>query len=215
MSDTTGSGGGPGGPDAEPDQRNGHGTTHVSQRSGAATSFRSWQVTAALAVVLLAVSVVIVLGLVRKANPVVAGGPLPVSTVDQPAATSAACRRLMPVLPAALGALTRRTLEGGGPGVAAWGDPPTILRCGLASPLELTCSSQLTQINGVSWLQLPTEPGLDVTTYIAADRSVRIALTVPDSAGSGPLALISDTVAATLPARPVCDNGTLLPTDVK
>jgi hypothetical protein len=35
------------------------------------------------------------------------------------------------------------------------------------------------------------------------DREVYAALTVPDTAGTGPLQEISDTVAAKLPARPL------------
>jgi len=178
-------------------------------------SFITWQVLLALAVVVVTIAVAVVLGVVKRAHPVVAGGPLPVATVGQPGADSAACNRLMPALPGDLDVAHRRTLQGGGSGVAGWGDPPTILRCGMETPQELTCSSPLTVINGVSWLQLPTEVGLDETTYLAADRSVRIAVTVPRSATTAPITLLSSVIATALPAREPCRAGVLLPTDIK
>ncbi len=169
---------------------------------------------AALTVVVVAIGVAVALGIIRKNSPVVDTGPLPVATVGQPGAGSAACNKLMPTLPQQLAAENRRALQGATVGIAAWGDPATILRCGLETPLELTCSSALTQVNGVSWLQLP-DSGLGETTYIAADRSVRIALTIPDGSGTGAIQQISDVVARTLPVRAPCDNGVLLPTDTK
>jgi Protein of unknown function (DUF3515) len=174
----------------------------------------SWQVVAALVVVVLAIAVAVTLGLVNRANPVVDSGPLPVATVGQPGADSAACMTLMPRLPAELAGSKTRAIEGGGDGIAAWGDPAVILRCGLETPEELTCSSALTQVDGVSWLQLAGD-GLPETTYIAADRSVRIAVTVPAGSGTGPIQQISDVVSAALPVRAPCSSGVLLPTDTK
>ena len=118
----------------------------------------------------------------------------------------------MAVLPATLAAAGRRQVEGGGSGVAAWGDPAVILRCGIESPEDLTCSSGLVQVDGVSWLQL-NQAGFDSTTYIAADRSVRIALTVPNGSGTGAIGQISEAVAASLEVRAPCRDGVLLPTD--
>jgi hypothetical protein len=181
---------------------------------GGRSRLLSWQVVAALIVVVVAIGVAVVLGYVTNADPVVDNSPLPVATVGQPGADSAACKKLMPALPEQLTNGRSRVVEGGGDGIAAWGDPAVILRCGLETPEDLTCSSGLTQVNGVSWLQL-TEAGLGETTYIAADRSVRIAVTIPDGLGTGPIQQISDTVASTLPVRAPCDNGVLLPTDVK
>ncbi len=176
-----------------------------------AVSGRPWQVTAALAVVVIAIGVAVALGLVNKANPVIDSGPLPVATVGQPGADSAACKALMPRLPAVLAGSPRRIIDGGGDGVAAWGDPAIILRCGLETPEDLTCSSALIQVDGVSWLQITT-PGLGSSTYIAADRPVRVAMTVPDGTGTGPIQQISAVVTATLKVRPPCVDGVLLPT---
>ena len=181
----------------------------VERRSGL-----SWQVYAALTVVVLAIGVAVTLGVINKNNPVVDTGPLPISTVGQPGADSAACKSLMPELPNELSGAARRTLEGGGDGIAAWGDPAVILRCGQETPEELTCSSALTEINSVKWLQL-TDAGLGATTYIAADRTVRIAVTIPDGTGTGAIGDLSSIIGSTLKVRPPCTNGVLLPTDTK
>lgn len=176
----------------------------------------SWQVISALVVVVLAISVAVTLGLINKANPVVATGPVPVATVGQPGADSAACNSLMRKLPTDLAGSKQRPIEGGGNGIAAWGDPTIILRCGLETPEQLNCSAALTQVDAVAWLELAND-GLPDTTYIAADRSVRIAVTIPDGTGTGtgPIQQISDIVSATLPARQPCTAGVLLPTDTK
>jgi hypothetical protein len=186
----------------------------VAEAQSANSTSRSWPVIAALTVVVVAIATVAVLGVIQKNDPVTDTGPLPIASFDQPGVDSAACRSLMPTLPQQLAGEKRRTLEGATDGIAAWGDPATILRCGLETPAELTCSSALTQVDGVAWLQLP-ESGSGETTYIAADRSVRIALTIPDGSGTGEIQQISDLVAAALPARAPCDNGILLPTDTK
>ena len=175
---------------------------------------RSWPVIAALTVVLVAIAIVAVLGVIKKNHPVTAAGPLPIASFEQPGVDSAACRALMPRLPQQLAGENRRTLEGATDGIAAWGDPATILRCGLETPGELTCSSALTQVDGVAWLQLP-DSGLAETTYVAADRSVRIAVTIPDGSGTGEIQQLSDVIAAALPVRAPCSNGVLLPTDTK
>ena len=172
-----------------------------------------WQVLAALGLVLVALVVAVVLARNKLSEPAIANPPLPVSDgVGQPGANTPACTSLMSALPDTVAGTSRRTLEGAVNAVAAWGDPAVILRCGIDSPQELTCSAALVQVNGVSWLQL-TDAGLDSTTYIAADRSVRIAVTVPTGSGSGAIGQLSQIVAATLPVRAPCSAGVLLPTD--
>ena len=89
--------------------------------------------------------------------------------------------------------------------VAAWGDPPVVLRCGIPTPAELTCSAPVQVVDGVTWLPLT---GQGATTYLVVDRSVRVALTVPDTVTStGPWQEISKTVARALPARAICVGG--------
>lgn len=175
----------------------------------------SWQVVSALVVVVLAIGAAVTLGVIKNAHPIVATGPVPVPAFGHPGADTAACKVLMPKLPEDLSGSKQRAVEGGdNEGVAAWGDPVILLRCGVETPQELNCSAALTQVDGVAWLQLDSDGSPD-TTYIAADRSVRIAITLPDQSGTGPIQEISDVISANLQARQPCSNGVLLPTDTK
>lgn len=142
-------------------------------------------------------------------------GPLAVPAAPAPGESGRYCSQLMPLLPDDLGGFPRRALIAGTPGQAAWGDPAIILRCGLSDPAELTCAAPLTRFTGadgtsVEWLR--TASG-DSVTYLAVDRPVRIAVTVPDSAGIGPVQQLSDLIGATLPAREMCSAGGVVPPD--
>jgi hypothetical protein len=130
-------------------------------------------------------------------------GPLPVAPLDAPAAAGPECTALLVALPDELpgdtGPLPVRPLaEPAPPGVRAWAaaPQPVVLRCGLARPVELTPTSLLLEVDGVSWLPLA-----DGATYVAVDRPVYVALTVPGSTGTGPLQVVSEAVRATLPLR--------------
>ena len=144
-----------------------------------------------------------------------ATGPLAVAAAPQPGASGRYCAELMPKLPEDLITQQRRPLIDAQPGVAAWGDPATILRCGLADPAELTCAAQLTRFTGadgagVEWLRLEES---DAVTYLAVDRPVRIAVTVTAQAGIGPIQQLSEVIAHALPEQPVCEAGHVTPTD--
>ncbi len=165
----------------------------------------------AILVPVLAVGVIVVLAdRARSAAAPDPDAPLAVPVVLQTGATSAGCAALDAALPAALDGRSRRTLVVPEAGVAAWGDPPSVLRCGITDPAELTCSSELTVLNGVAWLPLA---GDDATTYVAVDRAQRIALTVPDEVGIGVVQDLSNTVRTVLPERPVCVQGVLNPVE--
>lgn len=165
---------------------------------------------------------VIIGGLIwSNQEPAASTEPVAVPAAPSPGAAGKHCSALMSALPDQLGDNQRREAIGDPPGVAVWGDPVITLRCGLPTPAELTCSAALTQISnangqpGVRWLEL-SEGGQ--TTYLAADRSVRIGLTVPDSAGSAAIQDISATISGVLPTTAdeqgrICTGGTLHPTD--
>jgi hypothetical protein len=135
-------------------------------------------------------------------------GPLALPGVDAPDARSASCTSLMKALPTTLPdeGRTLRTLRIAAPAppaTAAWGGDrgePVVLRCGLVRPGELTPTSALREISGVSWL--PVE-GQGAATWYVVDRPVYVALTMPAGSGTGPLQDVSTTVDDTLPARPV------------
>jgi hypothetical protein len=162
-----------------------------------------------LPVLLLAAAVV--LGLATQGREPAGGppasGPIALPPVDAPDAGSPSCARLVAALPADLTSdphpLPRLPIAAPAPaGTAAWAGAdrtrPVVLRCGLPRPPELTPTSALVVINGVSWLTL-SEPDRD--TFIAVDRPVYLALTVPRGLGTGPVQTVSDTVRATLPAH--------------
>lgn len=167
------------------------------------------------------VSVAAVVGVIVAANIVNSrpttsvDDPLAVSAVEAPGSTTPACAALTAALPAELGGLPRRQLERSDDpslaGVAAWGEPAVVLRCGIPAPAELTCTAPVQEVDGVAWLPLST--GGD-TTYFAVDRSVRIALTVPGRLTStGPWQDASTVIAATLPERDICLAGVPQPAD--
>jgi hypothetical protein len=175
----------------------------------------TWRLITAIAVALAAIVGVIVLASVVNSRPVTdVTDPLPVSSVDAPGASTPACTSLMAALPDPLGALPRRQLvQGDDPllaGVAAWGEPAVVLRCGVPTPEELTCSSPVQVVDGVAWLPIPGSGG---TTYLAVDRPVRVALTVPDGVSTGPWQEMSKIVGSTLTEREICSDGAPVPPD--
>ena len=164
---------------------------------------------AAIALPVTAIIAIVVLAGVVNSRPVTdVTDPLPVSSVEAPDATSTASTTLLAALPDPLAALPRGQLvQGDDPlltGVAAWGEPAVILRCGTPTPQELTCSAAVQVVDGVTWLPLY---GSGVTTYLAVDRPVRVALTIPDGTSTGPWQDMSKIIGATLAQRPICVDG--------
>ncbi|MFC7340861.1 DUF3515 domain-containing protein [Saccharopolyspora griseoalba] len=135
-------------------------------------------------------------------------GPLAMPPVPAPQAGSPDCAKVIDALPRELtvrdASVPRREIAQPAPAAAvAWGDAehdPVTLRCGIGSPAELTRSSQLMVVNGVSWFEI-NEAGN--VSWLAVDRGVRVALNAPADIGTGPLQEISDVLRRTLPKRPV------------
>lgn len=171
---------------------------------------------AAIVVTLAAIATVVVLAnRARTEASAPDNGPLAVPAAPSPGAEGRYCTVLMEALPDDLVGSARRALADPQPGVAAWGDPAVILRCGLPDPAELTCSAQLTQFTdpdggSVAWLRLSDSSAV---TYIAVDRPVRIAVTLPPGTGIGPVQQLSQLIAADLPVRSVCTEGVVTPAD--
>ena len=160
--------------------------------------------------VLLAVAVAAlgIAGRLGAAEPPPDTGPLALAPVDAPDATGPDCTALLAALPDTLdGPLPARPLaDPVQPGARAWAAAPrpVVLRCGLPRPVELTPTSALLEINGVRWLQLDDGvPNPSVITWVAVDRPVYAALTVPPSTGSGPLQQVSDVIRESLAATAV------------
>lgn len=131
-------------------------------------------------------------------------GPLALVAVDAPGAASPECASLIEALPDEITSdrkpLNRLDLAEPAPqAAAAWSGErgePVVLRCGLNQPAELTPTAQLRQVDKVAWL--PIE-GDGASTWYTVDRTVFVALTVPDGTGTGALQTISELVADVLP----------------
>ena len=135
-------------------------------------------------------------------------GPLPLAPVPAAEADTPECRAVLDALPAELeldgDRVPRRQLaEPAPPATVAWGDrdhDPVVLRCGLDDPAELTPTSKLVDVSGVSWFELAEGSN---STWLAVDRPVRVALTLPAGTGTGPIQDISELLAKTLTKQPV------------
>src|ERR1700712_3019598 len=102
----------------------------------------TWRLVLAIALPLIAIVAVVVLAAVVNSRPVTdVTHPLPAAAVEAPGAATASCTLLMAALPDPLGQLPRRQLvQGDDPllaGVAAWGGPAVVMRCGVPTPAEL------------------------------------------------------------------------------
>jgi hypothetical protein len=83
---------------------------------------------------------------------------------DLPAgADDPACARVAHALPTTLLEQHRRDTQPSSPALAAWGDPPIVLRCGVPPPGPTT--DQCTAVDGVDWVARPISGGYDFTTY--------------------------------------------------
>jgi len=132
--------------------------------------------------------------------------PLPAITAVGPPADAAAapsCTKLLTALPVQLGVLAQRIVhpKPDSPFVVAWGDPPVVLRCGVARPSTLTMGSSdfVLGVNGVNFLQ--SKHG-QAHVFTAIDRSAYIEVQVPDSYAQPPLGPLADAIAKALP--PIC-----------
>ena len=63
---------------------------------------------------------------------------------------------------------------------AAWGDPPIVLRCGVPRPAELTPTSTLVEVEGVSWYPEELSAGYRFTS---TGREANVEVTVPAPTG--------------------------------
>ena len=128
-------------------------------------------------------------------------GPVVIPALATPAAASPQCQRLLAALPPQLGDYRRVTPAAPAPpGAAAYsggGPEPLVLRCGLDRPVGFVVGVPIQVVDAVQWFD--AGGGM----WVAVDRPVYIALTLPHGAGPTPIQQMSDLVAATLPAVPI------------
>jgi hypothetical protein len=128
--------------------------------------------------------------------------PVAIVSIPAPQADGDACRALLDALPDRLGDYGRAAVAQPAPaGAAAWrrdsGDDPVILRCGLDRPTDFVAGAPVQMVDAVAWFHI-ADTGR--TTWIAVDRPVYVALTLPDGSGPTPIQLISGAVAKAMPA---------------
>jgi Protein of unknown function (DUF3515) len=115
---------------------------------------------------------------------------LPVPVPDPTPEAEAACPALMADLPLELAGEPSRRVDSDTLFAYAWGDPATVLVCGVERPGGFTVGAGLIQINGVQWYVDTGDP--EVTVWTAVDRPVYVEVQVPaasDSAGVTELTL--------------------------
>lgn len=135
---------------------------------------------------------------------------LPAVSVAAPqnssAATVSTCARVVSALPLRLAGLNLRRTESNPPSasIVAWGDPPIVLRCGVARPANLnpSLSAELFYANGV--LVLPTKTA-SATVFTVIDRAVYLDISVPRSYAQPPLGPLASAISKVL--KPVCVQG--------
>jgi hypothetical protein len=97
-----------------------------------------------------------------------------VKTTLPPDAADPACAGVVGALPKTLLGQGRRDTDPKSPALAAWGDPPIIVRCGVPTPGPTT--DQCTAVNGIDWVAQPLKDGYAFTTY---GRSPAVQVLVP------------------------------------
>ncbi|MGD8148398.1 DUF3515 family protein [Ornithinimicrobium sp. Y1694] len=96
---------------------------------------------------------------------------------------SPACQAVAERWPATVGRLQPRVTAVESSGVAAWGDPPIVARCGKQPPAPTT--EQCIDINGVDWVATPLDDG--GTMFTTYGRTPAIEVLVPANYDSHPL----------------------------
>jgi len=94
------------------------------------------------------------------------------------AGNSSFCTELMSRIPVELADQLIRSTKPSDAGVAAWGDPAIVMRCGVSEPTAITPTSQLIAINGVDWFPEPLSNG---TRFTSVNTSEFIEVNIPNT----------------------------------
>jgi len=124
---------------------------------------------------------------------------LPVLPVPVPEVTPEAdelCPALMADMPLELAGQASRRVDSDTPFAYAWGEPPTVLVCGVDRPEGFGAASGLIQINGVQWFVDTSDP--DVTVWTTVDRPVYVEVQVPSSSDSAGVTALTVPITAHL-----------------
>lgn len=120
-----------------------------------------------------------------------AQGCAAVEVAPAPGADSQGCIDVATSWPTAIDGHEEVTTRPDGPGVAAWGDPAIIARCGVAPPGPTTL--ECIAVDSVDWIVQPLSDGMAFTTF---GRDPAMEVIVPSDYAPEPLMLGSFTAAA-------------------
>ena len=114
-----------------------------------------------------------------------------------------ACRALVETLPELVAGQRGRAVEPASALAGAWGDPPIVLRCGVAKPTWLGPSSRCDVVNAVGWFSRATSDGYVFTTI---GRSAYVEVVVPDvyEPAANALVDLASAVKTSVPVRQPC-----------
>jgi hypothetical protein len=112
--------------------------------------------------------------------------------------TTAVCADLVEALPETVSDAVRRQVSPPSPGVAAWGQPPVLLRCGVPAATGADPTTAVLEVDGVGWLPVPGTGG---TFFSTVDRVAVVEVAVPDDYApeADVLADLAPAVSATVP----------------
>jgi hypothetical protein len=135
--------------------------------------------------------------------PATASVPMPAR--DLAAGVAAVCRPVVAGLPAAIPAGPRRPVTGDDAYSAAYGDPPVLLRCGVALPSPPP-TAVLAGLDGVCWYAVPAD---SATIWTTVDRVVPVSVTVPGPVDGSAQSVIpfAAAIARADPRRPDPPSG--------
>ena len=106
------------------------------------------------------------------------------------------CAQVIAALPIEVGGQPARVTESDANNVAAWGDPPIVLTCGIELPVAYEQTSTLADVSGISWLPEPLENG---TLFTTIGRNPRVQVAVPSWVQS-PSSVLSELAPSLLTA---------------
>ena len=113
------------------------------------------------------------------------------------AAAGPACASAALLLPSSVSGLTRRDTDPSSSGVAAWGDPAVIARCGVAAPGPT--DTECIEVDGVGWIPQALSDGTRFTSF-GTDPALEVL--VPKAYAPEPLLLpVFAPAAKALPAN--------------
>jgi hypothetical protein len=123
-------------------------------------------------------------------------------SADLPDEVRTLCDELLAELPSTVAGGERRDVSPYGAG-AAWGDPPTTLRCGTTDAQGMNPAMRCEVVEGIGWYAEKLDGGYRFTTI---GRQTYVEVVVPEAQAQASAALVdlADAIGATVPEAQPC-----------